>query len=276
MRQITCGGMIVGFEPKSDNHAIVEVVFGVAFARQFSTREVEAFANTHAEWKADLPRVNRSQTVEFVVGGVPLPPQVPVPASTGVMFDRVKPDGNIAWRLAVENQNINVHCLEYDRWNEIWPKVSAYIEKASLSFAQNNHIVGVLLQYIDVFDWRGPSEGYDLGTLLNSDSALVPSDLMKRGDLWHLHQGWFTKDGLPSPGRLLERLHMDGVQDQTTTPLVKIDSYMQLQMSQRMPVDQFFGEGELGPTIFNSLHDRNKTLVKSVLAPEMADRIGLS
>lgn len=267
----------MAFEPKSDNHAIVEVVFGLTFARRFTATEIDALAKSHSRWRDDLPRLNRSTIVQFMMSDGPPPPDIQVPPPVGgITFDRIKPDGNLEWRLRADEQSLFVNCLLYSGWSDVWPRVRGYLSTASeIINLEENPIIAVLLQYIDVFEWAGKKESYQVDELFDLDSSLMVRSVTGKGHLWHLHQGWYRHENLPVDGRLLERVHIDGVEDGAGSPTVKIDTYMQLQMRHPQLVRNFFGKNDPADHVFGGLHDQNKALLRSVLNKGMAERIGL-
>ncbi|MCY4316919.1 MAG: hypothetical protein OXC66_12505 [Roseovarius sp.] len=47
----------MAFVAKSGDHAIVEVVFGLALSRSWHASEINKLAQNHYRWKEDLPRL---------------------------------------------------------------------------------------------------------------------------------------------------------------------------------------------------------------------------
>lgn len=264
----------MAFQPKSDEHAIVEVVFGLIFARPFSPSEMDALAQEHARWKEFLPRMNRSAFMQVYVGPG-APPSSPAPAS-GVMFERFKPDGSLDWRIMAEGQHLYINCLSYTGWSDVWMRVREFMHSASSVAARDNDIAAALLQYVDVFDWAGDKGEYDPAELLEFDSAFIPESIRNRGHLWHLHQGWYRNNDLPAEGRMLERVSIDGLEDPSSgVPIIKIDTYLQMELASPLHAGTFLGEGPVDG-VFDALHCQNKTLISSILTKETLNRIGLN
>lgn len=266
------------FEPKSGQHAIIEAVFGLQFARPFSQAVIEQVVAAHGEWQDHLPRLARSGAFQVVIGSFGLPPPDFGPFGGGVTFERVKPDGALAWRLKVEGNSIFVNCLEYEGWTQVWAKVRPLLHRVTqlVDADGDNPVVSSILQYIDVFEWQGDAANYDASQLLRA-GALVTEPALSRGPFWHLHQGWFREDNRLGNGRLLERLHIDSVADERGTPTVKFDSYLAFtpQEPHATQGGKLLVEGSLGVAWFGTLHDLDKELLASAITSEQAKKIGL-
>lgn len=263
----------MAFTPISGEHAILEVVFGLSFTRAFAAGEIDGVIKQHGRWKAHLPRVSRSSSFQVMFGDGPPPPEIQVPASGGVSFERVKPDGTLDWRLRVDQNTIFVNCLSYTRWGEVWPTAKRYIEEVCAVFRDDIDVQTATLQYIDVFEWRDDVAGYDASLLFKADSQPALAAARSTVPLWHLHQGWFRAGIPPEFCRFLERVHVDAVQDVEQVPIIKIDTYIQAQLNEPMdmPVAMDWLEG-----IFEELHARQKVLLSEALTPEMSARIDLN
>lgn len=258
------------FIPQSEQHAIIEVVIGLTFARPFYANEIEAFAKTHNELKAELPRVNRAAVFNIAFGNNP-PPTPPV---GGVMFDRFKADGSIEWRLNVTGNSILVNCLSYTRWHEVWPRARDYLISAIRAVgSDDNPLVATTLQYIDMFAWEGAPEDYEISRLLDLSSDFLPSSLSERGQLWHLHQGWFVPVSVQPPRRTLKRIHIDAL-EQDASPMVKIDTYINLEHRLGVPIGHF--TTDRFNAIFDDLHKQSTTMLAGILSEETRQRINLN
>jgi len=266
------------FEPQGEKHAIIEVVFGLRFARNFTPAEIEALIAAHGKFKDDLPKINRTQIFQFSFGDGEPPANLPfTPPVAGVAFDAMKKDGTLDWRLKADDNAIFVNCLSYSRWKEVWAKAQQFLRTANeIVVNDDNPVTAVLLQYIDVFRWTADKEKYDLRLMLDEESQHIPKSIYGCGPFWHLHQGWYRDDKLPAPGRMLERVHLDALLDDKGVPTVKLDTYLQLELAKPQSGATVFGTADaLGDKVYSDLHEVNKALLRSVLTKELAKRIGL-
>lgn len=262
------------FEPKSGEHAIIECVVGLQLARDISQAEIEAIVAAHDEFKNDLPRVGRTSAIEFIVGGE-TPFSTPAAVQIGgLTFDRIKPDGSLDWRLRVDGRSIFVNCLSYDRWEKVWATSKDYLERVAVHLNPDTPVSGMLLQYIDVFEWKGDANKIDASMLFSRDSELIPKSIWDKGPLWHLYQGWFKSVELASAKRMLEKAHVDALSDAKGMPWIKIDSWHSIELKQSVGLVEAL-KLNIDET-FKLLHSSNKTLLKALLAKEISDRIKLN
>lgn len=266
-------GVPVAFDPISGEHAISEVVFGLTFSRPFAPHELDRVAKSHNEWQDELPRLSRTGGgFEIVFGQVGAPLSGFPTVVGGVSFERIKPDGTLDWRVLVDQNNVFINCLSYTRWADVWPRAREYIKRIiQIAGASENLVSGSILQYVDIFRWTAERTSYNLSEILSAGDH-VPRSLFDKGHLWHLHQGWFELD---ENGRILERIHIDGVEDQNSTPIVKLDTYMHHQLATFYTQSEAVNNGWLEST-FDSMHNKNKWLLGSFITPQLAKRIKLN
>lgn len=265
----------MAFRPKSGEHAIVEVVFGIQLSRPWQPHEIEKLVNAHDRWREGLPRLARHQVHQVFIGDGP-PPTLPAPPTGGVSFERIKPDGDLAWRLRCEDRSISVNCLDYTRWREVWEEAHGYIRAVcDVAVAKDNAVHGIVLQYIDIFEHEGDPDSYDIAELIREGSDYVPRSIWNKGPFWHLHQGWFRHDELPAPGRLLEKIHLDALTDDAQNPLVKMDTLLRLDFAADRPVTKLIGDEGDAQELFDNLHDINKDIMRRYLTDDVLQRIGL-
>jgi uncharacterized protein (TIGR04255 family) len=270
------GRQALAFVAKSGTHAIVEVVFGFQLSRPWHPAEIDRVAQNHDRWKADLPRLARHEIQQIMIGdGVPQ--AIALPGGPGISFERVKPDGEIAWRLRCEGNSIFVNCLEYTRWKDAWARASGYMRAVLESVgAEKVSVAGTLLQYIDVFDWTADPADYDVFQLLDKESAYVPKATGSYGLAWHLHQGWFLPSREPVPGRILQKVHFDALpQNDIGQPSVRLDTLLLSDFNGRISAQTFFEQDSALEGMFIDLHDKNKKLLSSFLTKAIRDNIGL-
>ncbi|MER9107342.1 TIGR04255 family protein [Mesorhizobium sp. M0848] len=265
----------MSFEPISGKHAIVEAVFGVTLRRAFNSSEIEALVNSHDRWRGQVPKLSRQTMMQVAVGeGIP-PAFMQAPAG-GVIFDRVKPDGTLAWRLSALDQSLLVNCGDYTRWAEVFPTTLALMtDAAEVAAISSNPITNLLLQYVDIFEWKDRNKSPRFDQILDLKSDWLPKNIGQSGHLWHVHQGWFRTEGLPMPGRLLERINFDGVMNQNNEPALRIDSYLRLDLQNPIKSSDLFRKSQ-GREFFEFLHNSSKELISKFLTKAAQDRIALN
>lgn len=266
----------LAFVAKSGNHAIVEVVFGFQLSRPWHPTEIEKLAQNHDRWKEALPRLARHEIQQFMIGeGVQQ--AITLPGGPGISFERIKPNGDLAWRLRCEGNSIFVNCLEYTRWQEAWATASAHMRAVlEVVGAERISVAGTLLQYIDVFDWMAEPKDYDISMLLNLDSDYVPRAASNYGLAWHLHQGWFEPVRGPVPGKILHKAHFNALpKNEAGHPTVTFDTLLRSDFSDHISAQTFFDESSALEGGFIDMHDRNKRILSSFLTKGICDQIEL-
>jgi len=270
------GRQALAFVAKSGEHAIVEVVFGFQLARSWHPAEIEKLAQNHDRWKAELPRLARHEIQQIMIGEG-APQAITLPGGPGISFERIKPNGDLAWRMRCEGNSIFVNCLEYTRWQDAWATASGYMRAALETVgAEKVSVAGALLQYIDAFDWTADPKDYDVFQLLEVESDYVPRAAGGYGLAWHLHQGWFVPVSDPLPGRILQKVHFDALpKSETGQPTVKLDTLLRSDFDGGISAQTFFEEGSALEGMFIDMHDRNKQLLSSFLTKAICRNIGL-
>ncbi|WP_172600821.1 TIGR04255 family protein [Cereibacter sphaeroides] len=260
------------FVPERAQHALVEVVFGIRLTRAWQPREVQAIKSAHGVWRDLLPRVNDVQVHQVMFGpqGIMQPAIVP---ATGVAFERVNPDGSIAWRMTFDNEQIVVNCLVYEGWEVTSPIVYQLFSSALTAAGSTDlAISGLFYQTVDQFRWGGEVADYDVAQLLNVESDFVPAHIAKAGMLWHLHQGWFEDTDRPSAGPILKRIHFDATND----PLggIRMDTLVDKRLNQSIVAGDFVSQRE-AVDVVEWLHEENKVVLRSFLTEETLQSINL-
>lgn len=270
------GRQALAFVAKSGEHAIVEVVFGFLLSRPWQSAEIEKLAQNHHRWKGELPRLARHEIQQIMIGeGVPQ--AIALPGGPGISFERIKPNGDIAWRLRCDGNSIFVNCLEYTRWKDAWATASGYMRAVLETVgAEKVSVAGALLQYIDVFDWTADPEEYDIFQLLDVESEYVPRAAGSYGLAWHLHQGWFVPVREPVPGRILQKAHFDALpKNDVGNPTVKLDTLLRSDFNGRISAQTFLEKDSALERMLIDMHDKNKQLLSGFLTKAICDDIGL-
>jgi uncharacterized protein (TIGR04255 family) len=273
----------VPFRPLYDRHAIKEVVFALTLKRQFEPEEVKAVMEAHERWREELPKISPTTAHRVVFGNTPLPPDVEPYEQlgiAGVLFEALKRDGSLDWRLRLEQNWIAVNCLSYTRWADIWPTAKNLLDQVcAIVVNPKLPVVGAALQYIDEFVWEGDIGGYTVADLLRDDSELLPGSIRTKGALWHVHQGWFQYEDLSVPGRCLHKVHIDGV-ERDGKYVTRIDTTLRHDLADELTsyTAVFGSNGKRAPidSVFGEMHDESKRLMASFITEEMAERIDLS
>jgi len=273
----------MAFAPNNKNNAISEVAFVISLGGQPEESQIQAFTDKYTiEWGEDLPIKEEVRGQRIQMGpDMSAGPQLLESQLDGARFRTLQRDGTLDWQVGIEDTLVKVNCGSYSRWDNVWPTALSYLKQVSAAFiSPATPVVSFGLQYIDEFIWTGDIGAYDASEVFDSASEFFLSHMNREGHLWHLHQGWFVSNNLPEPGRRLERLHIDALEQGPVKRFpTKIDTMLRHDLAEaRGSFAEVFNSIEgniLVERIFISLHQRNKEILKSLLTTEMAKRIGL-
>ena len=269
------------FKPLFGAHAIAEVIFVLQISPAITADVRANLKRGHEKWSALLPSVVEPTTLEFSVtkpGENPPPPRIPP-----LQFVRHRSNGDVEWRLHVQDGDIVINCLVYTRWRHIWGQARGLLTEVAMILPGDTTISSVSLQYTNVFFWSGATKDYDVRELLNADGSRVPAAVLDRGPYWHLHQGWFSPpdgpDGLYTK-RVLDRMHIDAIDDPDGRYTVKLENLHRLDFNEHSPLG--FRNAITTPresaaidSRFEFLHDRTKESLGDYLTADLQGSINL-
>lgn len=267
----------LAFKPIGERHAIAEVVFALRISPEVSHGDRERLKNARKKWSDFLPGIEESPMLAF---GVSSPgAQPPPPPVAPLDFFRSKSDGNLDWRLHISDGDVVVNCLTYTRWPDIWKRARRLFRDVSEVLPETVRVESVYLQYINIFFWSGPPEDYDLRALLDEQSRFVPASVFDRGPYWHLHQGWFSPLSEPQAGRILDRMHIDAIDDSDGRQVVKFENFHRFDFGQNIGVlavkEAFSNATTEIDASFERLHDRAKESLDAYLTADIKRSIHL-
>lgn len=266
------------FRPVNERHAITEVAFAVSVSRTVDWDDRNRLRAAHSRWSALLPKIKDDPGLAVTMlraDSTQPPPQMPPPP---LEFERYNPSGGVDWRLHIAQSNIIVNCLAYSLWNHVWPAVHLILGSVGdVITPPSRRITSLTLQYTNIFQHIEDSEDYDIETLLRRDCPHLPSTALDHGTLWHSHHGWFTHEHVPEGTRLLQRMHINGLEDSRGQNVVKMESLLRFDLlndAVQPPLTEHTLNDFLDEK-FALLHDRSKVVLSEYISPEMADRISL-
>jgi len=267
------------YEPADTRHghAIREAVFLVVLSAPPSGEQIRAFLEFgKKELAAELPAAEEYQIGIPMTAG-PGRPDISMTFGAGASLQAFKQDGTLAWRLMVQQNQVVVNCLDYERWETVWPRAKGYLQRACTFFVDEEHqIGGASLQYINAFHWMRPEVLPDLTSLLRVDSDRIPRAFWAhRSKEWHLHQGWFDEVGEPEKGRILSREHLTSQTEQKAGLTVLVDLLARYDFSVRFTSAVEFFEERSDP-VFDDCMRRLvlRPSLRNYLNNAVLDRIG--
>ena len=269
--------------PYSDKHSIQEAVVAVHFRAGFDPQSLDVvYRAVQSEWAAELPRVNLIQQppdIKIGEGGASFVLQESGSRHgiAGFEFSRVKADASPARVVRLIGNMLAIHFLDYNDWRTTLCASMEYIcaVLSHLSF-HDNPIMACSLKYIDRYTFDGPLQDCSVEMLLQERSDYLTTRCFDGGPVWHCNSGWFESLG-NIDDRILNQLNVVSTQvDQVPTVTIDHNAVCHLR-TPRQTIDSLF-TALIGPgieDILQKMHDKNVSILKALLLPNMLDRIGL-
>jgi uncharacterized protein (TIGR04255 family) len=263
------------FAPKNPDHAISAAAFTITFNAPLSAECIERTRAIEASVKAFLPGIATFPR---------LPPAIlaalrtaPAGMPAGIVFQRVQPDGTPSWILTAQQNFIAAHCMEYSRWVEVWGKIRVWL-KGLYDHVKSPElaVVSISLQYVDQFLADEPLDDDAISKCFRIGTEYLPARAFSNKDLWHVNQGWFELTADPLPGKQLQVINIS-TQNISNQIGLNIDHLMRHDVEDANP--PLFALSPDGKTLIDrlmdTLHETNKSFLRSLLTPEMANLIHL-
>jgi hypothetical protein len=278
--------VVVTFRPVNPRNAVLEAVVLLHFDRPVLAPEAAAVRALHPRVKHDLPRLDELQVATIAFG----PAMPSVPPGTPVSMASFKKDGTLETRVLLHSPLLAVNFLLYTRWDELWPKASAWIRMVvgALGEAGTRNGLPPLRvavcghQMINVFVWEGDASGVTAMELF----AQKPPRLA--GAAWNAAgQAWFAVhsaneplavDGVPAA--LIDSLSFDLAEEQRVGWRLRLEQTLEARFVEPLALEVLMAKQREGgqtllDTLAGQLHDRSRMLMRSLLPAQMLEQIGM-
>ena len=278
------------FEPLHAGHSVRSVIIRATGSGNMMETERAHLQQEYAKrWKSVLPAEQVAQQIQVTVGVTAriAGSDDPLPLAPTLYVDYT-PSGAAAWWMEIGTGIVTIGTNQYTRWSDVWHKAIGLLKHVG-DMMGAGHPMGQIrsleLTYEDMFVLRN---NYTNASRLPDQvikEQWIP-DKAKDSKEWHTGQGWVED---PTDKRILERFQISGViveESGTSRPAITIQTTAIQGFGDRRPIlkltDSFrhlydVNDGSpTGPGIGDELHQRTKGLLKHLLVPEMAQRIGLT
>ena len=271
--------------PYAGDHSIQEAVVAVHFHGPATPDTVErARSSAEGALKRELPLSTTHHGLppiqfEPTAGGLSVAATGGAARVAGFELKKLKGDGNPARVLRLLNDMLSVNILEYKDWPTTSSDSLHYIQQVLPSIdLSENPVAAVSLRYLDRYTFNGAAGEPRAELLLRKGTSHIAARCFDVGPLWHSNSGWF--EPLDRGDRILNQLNA-GSSEHSGVSAISIDhnAICQFQTPRRTMESLFGRASAAGMNIGDSLalmHAKNKALLKDILQPEMAERIGLA
>lgn len=274
------------FRPVNPRNAVLEAVVLLHFDRPMLAPEAVAVRALHPRVKHDLPRLDELQVATFAFG----PAMPSVPPGTPVSMASFKKDGTLETRVLLHGPLLAVNFLLYTRWDELWPKASAWIRMVveALGGAGTKNGLPPLRvsvcghQMINVFVWEGDGRGVTVKEVFaQKPPRLADAAWDAAGKAWFAVHS--TNEPLDVGGRqaaLIDSLSFDLAEEQRVGWRLRLEQTLEARFAEPLALETLAAkppeDGQpLIDTLAGQLHDRSRQLMRSLLPAEMRERIGM-
>lgn len=271
--------------PYASNHSIQEAVVAVHFRGPASPETVERARNSAGEaLKRELPLSMTHHglppiQLEQTAGGLSVAAAGGAAHAAGFERKKLKGDGNPARVLRLLNDILSVNFLEYKDWRTTSSDSLHYIEKVlSAVDLSGNPVSAISLRYLNRYTFDGAAGDSHAELLLRKETSHIAARCFGAGPLWHSNSGWFE----PFEGdyRILNQLNAGSAEHGGVSGIAIDHNIICLFQAPYLTLESLFGRvSATGVSIADRLalmHTKNTAVLKDILQPEMAERIGLT
>lgn len=277
----------LAFRPINTRNAVLEGIAVLVLSRPLIASESTAIRSAHKVLSLDLPKLEDVQSMTMFVSTGPLPSEMPPTPFSMSAYQR---DGAVETRLLVNPQLLTANFLVYTRWEEHWEKCLLWFRAAmeAVKSASNGlgasppvQIAAVGHQMVDVFPWEGDPSTASAALFLRENNDRLPRmGVRSVGEAWggmHTSASKRAVHGIDRPGvDLIDRLACDLGEEAPLGWRLRLDHLQEMRLPTPQDPGAFLnGDGSLASRLVGELHDRNRSLVQSLLSDDMLASIGL-
>lgn len=277
----------LAFRPINTRNAVLEGIAVLVLSRPLTASESSAIRSAHKVLSLDLPGLEDVPGMTMFVGmGIPPSEMPPTPFSMSA-YQR---DGAVESRLLVNPTLLTANFLVYTRWEEHWGKCLLWFRTAmeAVKSASNGldalppvQIAAVGHQMVDVFPWEGDPSMASAALFLRENNERLPRmGVRSVGEAWggmHISMTKHTVLGNEQLGvNLVDRLACDLGGEALLGWRLRLDHLQEMRLPTPQDSGTFLnGDGSLASRLVGELHDRNRSLIQSLLSDDMLVSIGL-
>lgn len=264
------------FEPIAGGHAIAEILVAIHFTGDFSSDQLARVAEAREQFATEFPGVEEFRSVHLKVEANRIELAQNAERPEGFAYFRAASDGTRKAVVQVKEQLLQFSLLEYRGWESTCARATSVLTSFSRAIVgAGGEVDQIAFRCLDVFNYQGDEGTYSIEDLFASDSQLIPAHLVSAGCLWHCNTGWFSSD--VTLGRTLIGLNLRGVRSSDGRLQVHVDHALHRQYS--LEESELAQQTATSETLLSSLlseyHIHNKKLMRSLLATQVLDQIGL-
>lgn len=262
--------------PFAGNHAIQSTAFVFSWPNPLTSAELTAIEACHEHLKDSFSTVQKAPTVNIEI------------TDTGVnqrhddflniTFVEPNPElgpGGITRMVRFAPDHMHFAINDYTRWDETWPRLLSWLKILLPVILQGRPLTSTVLQYNDVFEWRGDPAEMILDEIFRAKNDYLSSKIMNSNSLWHSYQGYLEEHTTPRPYRLIENVNISMTEkaDDKMRAVTVLTSHHATLHDPIWAVDKALEEMTV---LLDDLHEKNKAVLKAVLTDAVCEKINLT
>lgn len=274
--------------PAGGTHAIQGVAFVVTWSVELNDSELVKIERLYESLRKDLPVAQRVEMMSLTVQeprpgfGVnknskknQQPHTTQQSKSLGAIhFLRPSSLGiNRPARAVQANKgNLVVLINDYQGWEEATSFLGKVMALILPVVVNGRPVSGAMLQYTDSFTWKDEPASLQWAEVFKADTGYVSKSAFQHSGLWHSHHGYMQERAEPIPHQLIENVNVDVVQQAAYRVINIFTSHTGTLRAGAWTVEA--ATAAVRP-LFADFHERNKLILRGLLANEVLQKIGL-
>ena len=270
-------------QPFAGQHAIQSAAFSLEFAKELDVAEVGRLRVAAAELKNDFPKLTDQQrtTISFQIGSGEQSASIPQPAAMDAGGFILERPGSEQGReqplrlIVVSRESITVVINDYTRWEKFRSDINNYLSTLLQSINAQKGVAGISLQIADVFIWHSDPADLNVAEVFSENSKYLVANAFEPNILfWHSHHGYVLQQAVPVNFQQLDNININRTFNAGEHQFQILTSH---KVTFASPLYKFLDVNkEKISSILDSLHGRNKEILKNVLMPSIQAKINLN
>lgn len=264
--------------PFSGQHAIQSAALAIDFASELELGEVSKLRAASASLFPDFPIVQDQQRTTFSVAFGP-GSSAPTTQNDAGGFMMQRPSSLASSpplrQIVVSRENLVLAVNDYTRWDRFKSDFDKYLGQLLGKIDVEKAIKSVALQFTDVFIWRADPSELDLKEVFNVGSAYLPPNVLSPNSLlWHSHHGYLKNTDAPIPCQQVDNINV-------SRSIVSDRHQLQILTSHKATFSEplykaWSSHKGVLMKIWEQMHADNKSILASLLTPEVQGKISLN
>jgi uncharacterized protein (TIGR04255 family) len=258
--------------PYAGVHAIQSAAFVVEWAGELTAGEIAQIAALHSQLSESFPSFSPIQSFKLEIVGQGQ--SMPTSSIGGYVFQKNNATGNFSKTLEVNHTRVTALINDYTRWEYVWKDVRGWFEKV-IPLIGDRQILHAGLQYNDIFHWRGELGDLNIKDIFLEASPYIAKHIFEVNGLWHSHHGYLIDHAKPENSKLLENINVSASINEAWQRSFIITTVHKMQLLDARILG-WNGLASHLDELMNTMHNRNKEVLKKILTPAVLAQIDLT